>query len=204
MDVWLSAPEGWLPSAGTVALKLRNYGSICSGIFTFYLRVALCFHVTYTYTSDRVATDENGFYHIAATPGGYRLVAHSEPDVSGLSYFHARVEVKAGEITIADDILVDFCPDMKLLAPEDGAILTTARPAFAWESYSGAVVYEVLVYGDGGTFYRFGETEKNTIIADEELPPDTYEWYITAYADEWKLDRLGDSQKWHFTVSESQ
>ena len=59
-----------------------------------------------------------------------------------------------------------------------------------------------LVHGDGGTFYRFGETEKITLTADEGLLPDTYEWYIIAYADEWKSERLGDSHKWHFTVSE--
>lgn len=157
-----------------------------------------------SYTSNTVVTDENGFYHITATPGSYRLIAHPEADVKGFSYFHASVKVDARETTIVDDILVYFCPEMKLTTPTDGAVLTTARPTFAWESYPGAVVYEVLVYGDGGTFYRFGETKKTTLTAEEELPPDNYEWYITAYEDEWKLDTLGDSHKWHFTVSELQ
>jgi hypothetical protein len=93
---------------------------------------------------------------------------------------------------------------MELVAPEDGAILTTAGPTFVWESYPGAVAYEVLVYGDNTTFYRFGRTEKTTLTGEEELPLDNYEWYVTAYGDECKFDTLGDSQKWHFTVSESQ
>jgi hypothetical protein len=83
-------------------------------------------------------------------------------------------------------------------------MLTTTHPTFAWEPYPGAVCYEVLVYGDNATFYRFGETEGAIITADEELPPDTYEWYITAYGDEWKSDRLGESHKWRLTVSQPQ
>lgn len=156
-----------------------------------------------SYTSNRVTTDENGFYCIATMPGNYRLVAHPKPGVLGFSYFHVKVEVSANKTTIADDILVDFCPDMKLVAPEDGTIITTARPTFVWESYPGAVSYEVLVYGDNTTFYRFGRTEETTLTADGDLPPDNYEWYITAYGDEWKFDTLGDSQKWHFTVFQS-
>jgi len=156
-----------------------------------------------SYTTNTVVTDENGSYHITARPGSYRLIANPETDVLGFSYFHARVEVNARETTIVNDILVYFCPEMKLMTPADGAILTTARPTFAWESYPGAVVYEVLVYGDGGTFYRFGESKKTTLTAEEELPPDNYEWYVTAYEDECKLDVLGDSYKWHFIVSES-
>jgi len=149
--------------------------------------------------------DENGAYRFTNLEAGfYRMTAHREPDIKGLTYIHAKVEVIAKVTTIAEDILLPFCPDLKLTSPADGANVTTNRPTFTWESYAVAVAYQVHVQAESGTLYHFPPyppgTNENDATALEDLLPGNYEWYISAYDDISKLTPLGESCKWHFSV----
>jgi hypothetical protein len=154
--------------------------------------------------------DKNGVYRFTnQKTGSYRLTANINADVKGLSYIHAESEVIADTTTTVPDILLPFCPDIKLTSPVDGAIVATSRPAFSWKQYAGAVAYRVNVQSESGTVYRFPEyppgTDKTMATIPEDLPPGNYEWYIWVYDDPSALvlDMLGESSRWSFTITTS-
>lgn len=152
----------------------------------------------------KVKVDRNGRYVRHNLPAGnYRLTASDDPDARGFTYSQTGATVADGETTIADDTLVRFCPDLKLVAPSDGAVVTTNRPTFSWEPFPGDVEYEVLVYAEEGTLYHFPSstdlTTETDLTAPEDLPSGDYEWSILVYK-RGEPFSFGESVRWSFTI----
>jgi hypothetical protein len=148
--------------------------------------------------------DRNGRYVRYNLPADdYRLTASDDPDARGFTHSQTGATVADGETTIANDTLVRFCPDLKPVAPSDGAVVTTSHPTFSWEPFPGDVEYEVLVYAEEGTLHHLpsstDHTAKTDLTALEELPPGDYEWAVLVY-ERGEAFSFGESVRWHFTI----
>jgi hypothetical protein len=147
--------------------------------------------------------DEKGIYHATLEEGIYQLVANEDQDALGFSYSHAKVEIKEGRMTVADDILLNYCPDLRLISPFDGASLATSRPTFMWQGHREATGYRVSVQSEAGPRYPFPRTPEvtteTTIVALEDLPAGSYEWCILVFHND-SFSSPWESSRWRFTV----
>ena len=173
-----------------------------------------CVHVFPGAEGDATATDQlrvdnfGQFELYGMDPGEYRLTAAQSCGAIRFSFAQERVTISQGETTVADDILVDLCPDVVLLEPAPAEVATTSRPTFSWQPYPGDVAYQVEVdTEDNGRHSLPGPLEATTetsLTALEDLPTGTHEWRVVVYEHGGSgalQERLGASPSRSITIS---
>lgn len=120
------------------------------------------------------------------------VLTEALPD--GLYYWRVRAlnGIVGGNWSSARTFRIDTVPPNmpELVAPTDGRVMTTRRPALSWKAAAGASRYEVLVDDNPG--FSSPEVNRSTTALSLTVPtalaPGTYYWYVIAY------DRAGNFQ----------
>ena len=130
-------------------------------------------------------TDRNGYYvFYNVPPDKYIIAMNSFSTIWYIFYFDAGGN-REQNVSADEDLILDpwsiYKLDLRVTHPENGKVISEARPTFKWNTYPDAAYYQIFIFD-----------EKNRAVADErvsgneytpELPLVTcgYTWYVEAY-----------------------